>query len=150
MLGQHATHSATSQVHYHCISHSIHQHEADKPNWEGQARWQSLPLCSTMQSHSTGVSIWDWDFQDGSRSGLCSAASSSSGTLQIMLFLRVGSPTLFARFEVLGNCFPSYLVPSTFSPQGYIIDVLVMTVTKAMLEGLCPGSPECNPVDKET
>jgi hypothetical protein len=50
----------------------------------------------------------------------------------------------------LGSWDPSFLVPSTFSPQGYIIDVLVTTVTKAMLEGPCPGSPECNPVDKET
>lgn len=67
-----------------------------------------------------------------------------------MSLLGVGSPKLFeAKFEALKNCFPLYLEPSTFSHHGYIVDVLVITVTKAMLERPCPGSPECNPVDEE-
>lgn len=66
-----------------------------------------------------------------------------------MSLLGVGSPKLFAKFEALKNCFRLYLEPSTFSRHGYIVDVLVITVTKAMLERPCPGSPECNPVDEE-
>lgn len=66
-----------------------------------------------------------------------------------MSLFGVGSPKLFSKFEALKNCFRLYLEPSTFSPQGYIVDVLVITVTKAMLERPCPGSPEYNPVDEE-
>lgn len=69
--------------------------------------------------------------------------------LQVMPLLGVGSPKGFVKFGALGNCFPLYLVPSTFSPQGYTADVLVTTVTKARLERPCPGSPECNPADEE-
>lgn len=91
---------------------------SDKPDGK------DFPSVAPMQSHLTRVIIWEWDFQDGQGQGSAQLFPRAQGPLQIILLLGVGSPTPFARFGVLGNWFPSFLVPSTFSPQGYIIDVL--------------------------